>query len=151
MGKALADASRQKDNKMVRLKEGPVKCSDHTVRIILVEDVGTPVAIRAVTNFLRWDFCRLGILSRCANTDRNVPDRFRSLILCGTALMVVCAWSTTLRDRGYQADNLGGQPQFHLLWLEALGRIFAEESSYEFVDQARFIVRSHDYRCVEPQ
>jgi hypothetical protein len=52
---------------------------------------------------------------------------------------------------GVQADNLSGQPQFHLLWLEALGRIFAEKRSDEFVDQPRLITGSHDHRCVEPQ
>lgn len=34
-----------------------------------------------------------------------------------------CATSLSRRE----SHNSGGQPQFHLLWLEALGRIFAEE------------------------
>jgi hypothetical protein len=55
------------------------------------------------------------------------------------------------RDCRFQADNLGGQPQFHLLWWQALGRILAEEGPGELVCQSGIIVSSHNHTRLETQ
>ena len=55
------------------------------------------------------------------------------------------------RDCRFQADSSGGQPQFHLLWWQALGRIFAEEGPDELVCQSGIVVGSHDHARLETQ
>jgi hypothetical protein len=51
----------------------------------------------------------------------------------------------------FQADNLGGQGQFHSLWWQALGRILAEEHSNVFLYEPGGVIGSHDHAGFEAQ
>jgi hypothetical protein len=56
-----------------------------------------------------------------------------------------------LRDCPFPAQDSGGRRQFHLLWWQALGLIFAEEHSNVFVYEPGVIIGSHDNARFEAQ
>ena len=51
----------------------------------------------------------------------------------------------------FSAQDSGGQRQFHLLWWQALGCIFAEEHSNVFLYEPGGVVGSQDHACFEAQ
>jgi len=55
------------------------------------------------------------------------------------------------RDWRFPAQDSGGQRQFHLLWWQALGRIFSEEHSDVFLYEPGGVVSSQDHACLEAQ
>ena len=68
-----------------------------------------------------------------------------------SAPVTLCCSRARRRGCPFQAQDSGGRRQFHLLWWQALGRIFAEEHSNEFVYEPGVIIGSHDHACFEAQ
>src|SRR6266581_2264024 len=89
---------------------------------------GTAKPFVQVFNILRPGAERCGERERALRPDRlegarpYLPDK-----RVGSNAHVAHLKPARHRDCRCQADNSGGPPQFHLLWLEALGRIFAKE------------------------
>lgn len=71
-----------------------------------------------------------------------LPKLFAATLRCSRARRRVCP---------FPAQDSGGRRQFHLLWWQALGRVFAEEHSDVFVYEPGVIVSSHDHACFEAQ
>jgi hypothetical protein len=59
--------------------------------------------------------------------------------------------SYALRDRRFQAQDLGGDRQFHLVRWQSLGGISAEEHAHIFLYEPRGVIGSQDHTCVEAQ
>ena len=100
----------------------------------------------ARTNVL-GNFLKVGLrwvefpVPRAGNrTDAHAPFR-----------RTLCRSRARRRDRRFPAQDSGGRRQFRLLWLQALGRIFAEEHPNEFIYESGVIVGSHDHACFEAQ
>jgi hypothetical protein len=64
---------------------------------------------------------------------------------------MLCCSRAQGRDWRFPAQNLGGRRQFHLLWWQALGRIFAEEHSNVFLYEPGGVIGSQDHACFEAQ
>src|SRR5260370_25369306 len=88
---------------------------------------------------IQWDERIMKRIDKGPGQDRTVSKEKSDLI------------ERVLPFSSSQADNSGGQRQFHLLWRPALGSMSAEERADKFVDQPRIIAGSHDHRCFKLQ
>ena len=68
-----------------------------------------------------------------------------------SAPVTLCCSRARRRVCPFPAQDSGGLRQFHLLWWQALGRIFAEEHSNVFVYEPGVVIGSHDHACFEAQ